>query len=100
MMAKELTAVDITNAPDLLRLAEEVHRTGQPRLLRRDSEDLAVLSPIPTPTRRRRKREKTAVDDEAFLASAGGWVGNVIVDAFLKENYESRDRSSRPPVEL
>ncbi len=100
MMAKDFTAVDISNAPDLLRLAEEVHRTGQPRLLRRDNEDLAVLTPIAIPLKPRSKRKKTAADREAFLSSAGGWTGNVEVDAFLKENYESRDRSSRPPVEL
>ena len=32
-MAKELTPVDISNTLDLLRLAEEVRRSGQPRLL-------------------------------------------------------------------
>jgi hypothetical protein len=100
IMAKELTSVDISNAPDLLHLVEEVRRTGQPRLLRRDSEDLAVLSPVTTIRKRRRKRETTAADREAFLSSAGGWTGNVDVDAFLKENYESRDHSSRPPIEL
>jgi hypothetical protein len=99
-LAKELTPVDITNAPDLLRLAEEVRRSGQPRLLRRNGEDLAVLSPAPTPAKRRSKRAKTEADRAAFLSSAGGWRGLVDVDQFLKDNYESRDRSSRPPVEL
>ena len=101
-MAKELTPVDISNTPDLLRLAEEVRRSGQPRLLRRDSEDLAVLSPVATPTTRRPRKAKTytEADREAFLSSAGGWKDNVDVDKFLEDNYASRDRSSRPPVEL
>ena len=94
-MAKELTPVDVTNTPDLLRLAEEVRRSGQPRLLRRDDEDLAVLSPAPTSAKRRAHKAKTytKADDEAFLSSAGGWNGNVDVDKFLRDNDESRQLS-------
>src|SRR4051812_6128548 len=99
-MAKELTPVDVTNTPDLLRLAEEVRRSGQPRLLRRDDEDLAVLSPAPTAAKRRARKAKTytKADDEAFLSSAGGWK-DFDLEEFLKNNEESR-RASRPPVEL
>ena len=91
-MAKELTPIDITDAPDLLQLAEEVRRSGKPRLLRRDDEDVAVLSPVTTPAKRRARKAKTytKADDEAFLSSAGGWQGNVDVDKFLKDNEESR----------
>lgn len=94
--------VDVTNTPDLLRLAEEVRRSGLPRLLRRAGEDLAVLSPVDTPAHRRARKAKTytKADDEAFISSAGGWEGNVDVDKFLENNYESRRRSSRPPIEL
>lgn len=101
-MVKELTPIDVTDTPDLLRLAEEVRRSGQPQLLRRDGEDLAVLSPVGTPTKRHTRRAKrfTKADDDAFLASAGGWQGNVDVDQFLKDNYKSRARSSRPPIHL
>jgi hypothetical protein len=89
-MAKELTPVDVTNTPDLPRLAEEVRRSGQLRLLRRDNEDLAVLFPVGKPTKRRSKRAKTDVDREAFLSPAGGWQGNMDVDKFLRDNEESR----------
>ena len=44
-MAKELKPVDITNTPDVLRLAEEVARSGASLLLRRDDTDIAVLQP-------------------------------------------------------
>src|SRR4051794_22309582 len=99
-MAKELTPVDITNTPDLLRLAEEVRRSGQPRLLRRENEDLAVLSPVATPAKHRTRKAKTytKADDEAFLSSAGGWK-DFDLDEFLKNNEKSR-RASRRPVEL
>lgn len=46
-----------------------------------------------------RRRAKTKDDDEAFLSSLGGWK-DVDVDSFLKDNYESRRISTRPPVEL
>ena|SRR5688572_32433739 len=99
-MAKELTPLDVSAAPDLLRLAEEVRRSGEPRLLRRDHEDLAVLSPVASRAPRRGRRARTPADREAFLSSAGGWKGNVDVDKFLEDNYDSRSRSSRPPIDL
>ncbi len=99
IVAREPTPIDVTDTPDVLRLAEEVRRSGQPRLLRRDGEDLAVLSPVVPPGRRRRKRTKTEADREAFLSSAGGWRGLVDVDQFLQDLDESR-RLTRPPVEL
>lgn len=37
--------MDISAAPELLALAEEVRRTGRPRLLRRANTDLALLVP-------------------------------------------------------
>ncbi|MBI4506621.1 MAG: hypothetical protein HY691_13885 [Chloroflexi bacterium] len=44
-MARAIKSVDISTIPELLRIAEEVHASGEPRLLRRDDEDLAVLMP-------------------------------------------------------
>ena len=45
-MARELEPIDVTDAPELLRLAEGVRRSNTPRLLRRDGEDIAVVVPI------------------------------------------------------
>ena len=99
-MARELASIDVSEAPDLLRLAEEVHQTGRARVLRRADEDLAVLSPVASPVKRRGRHIKREADRAAFLSSAGGWEGNVDVDSFLRGNDESRSRSSRPPIEL
>jgi hypothetical protein len=52
-MAKERVTIDITHTPDVLRLAEEVARTGTSAILRRDSEDIAVLSPVAPASKRR-----------------------------------------------
>ncbi len=99
-MAGELNSIDISNTPDLLRLAEEVAESGKPWVLRRADEDVAVLMPVKKPTSRRRTGwKKTKADDEAFLASAGGW-SDVDTDTLIEDIYESRRISIRPPVEL
>ncbi len=41
-MAKELRSYDVGRVPELLRIAEEVRAAGEPRLLKRDGEELAV----------------------------------------------------------
>jgi hypothetical protein len=46
MMQKETTTIDISDIPDLLRLAEEVQTTRTPRLLKRGDEEVAMLTPL------------------------------------------------------
>lgn len=91
--------MDISNVPELLRLVEEVRRNAEPRVLRRDSEDLAILTPVKPAPRRKPRRGKTKADYEAFLSAAGSWK-DVDTDKLIAEIYKSRRRSSRPPVEL
>ncbi len=99
-MAHELNPIDISNTPDLLRLAEEVAASGKPRVLRRADEDVAVLMPVKKAASRRRiGRNKTKEDYEAFLSSAGSW-SDVDTDKLIEDIYESRNISTRPPVEL
>ena len=95
-MQKEVKRVNVSSMPELLALAEEVRKTREPRLLKADDEDLALLVPI----KARPKRKKTKADYEAFLSSAGSWKGIVDTDRFDADTYESRRRSSRSPVEL
>ena len=88
--------IDISNDPALLKLAEEVHTTHEPRILRCDDEDLAVLMPV---TPKRKRKGKTEKDLEAFRSAAGGWK-DVDTNKLIADIYESRRHSSRPPVEL
>ena len=98
-MARPVQVVDVSDAPELLRLAEEVHRTHEPRVLHRDGEALALLVPVgPTGARRPRKR-RTSADEEAFRSAAGSWQ-DVDADRLIADIYDSRRRSARPPVEL
>ncbi len=101
MMRREDEPVDVTASPELQRLAEEVRRTGKPRLLRREGEALAMIVPLPMKASRPlEKRALTTQDVEAFRAAAGTW-SDVDVDRFLTEVYAARDvPDERPPVEL
>jgi hypothetical protein len=94
-----MKAVDISDTPELVRLAEEVRASGEPRVLRHDGQDVAVLTPIGA-RKHRPRRLNRAADDAVFLSSAGGWKDNVDVGKFLADNYQSRSLSSRPPVDL
>jgi hypothetical protein len=99
-MAAHLKSIDISDAPQLLQLAEEVHRTHESWVLRRDGEDLALVVPLPAPaTKRRRSRIKTEADFAAFRSAAGSW-SDVDTDRLLADIYADRERSDRPPVDL
>src|SRR5947209_162663 len=99
-MKKELTPVDISHVPELVRLALEVRRSKEPRVLRKEGEDVAILMP-PTASagRRRKARHKAEADLAAFWSSFGGWK-DVDTDTLIEDIYESRRISTRPPVEL
>jgi hypothetical protein len=96
-VAKNLQHIDVANLPELLRIAEEVESTGEPRVLRRDQEDLAIVMPIARPIRKSR-RGKSARDIAAFKSAAGSW-SDIDTDRLVESIYESR-RSSRAPVDL
>lgn len=98
-MRGNLKPLDISHVPELLRIVEEVRATNEPRVLRRDGEDLAVLVPSSPVKGVRSRRVKTTADYEAFRSAAGSWK-DVDTDRLVAEIYESRRRSSRPPVEL
>jgi hypothetical protein len=68
-MARQLAPIDISDQPELLRLAEEVQATQQPRLLRHKDEDLAILTPATT--RRRRKRGGPVTRDDPLFGLIG-----------------------------
>ncbi len=102
-MAKEFEALDISDNPDLLRLAEEVRRSKVARVLQRHGEDVAIVMPPPNSSGRRTKgtaiKRKSQADMEAFLSSAGGWK-DVDTDRLKADIYESRRLSTRPRPDL
>lgn len=95
MATEHLKAIDITDIPDLLRIAEEVRDSNEARILKRDDEDIAVLKPV---ARKGRARSSKA-DYEAFVSAAGSWKGLVDADA-VKEEIKASRGSDRASVSL
>jgi hypothetical protein len=92
--------VDISHVPEMLRVAEEVRDSREARILYSNGEEIALMVPVPQRSKRRGKRRtKTKADYDAFRSAAGSWK-DVDTDRLLADIYESRRRSSRPPVEL
>lgn len=98
-LATEFKVINIDDAPELVRLAREVRATREPRVLRHAGEDLAVLTPLASAPKRRRGRTRTLADLEAFHSSAGSW-REVDTDRLIADIDASRERSTKPPVEL
>jgi len=98
-MARAHKSMDVRDIPELIRLAREVHESGEFRILREGDKELAMILPMEPPVSYP-WRDKTEEDYEAFRSSAGGWKGIVDVEQILKDNEESRRISTRPPVEL
>jgi hypothetical protein len=63
-MASELQPIDISRMPELAQLAEEVHATRTPRVLRRGDQDLALLVPA---GRSRPRATRTMLVDTSAL---------------------------------
>jgi hypothetical protein len=96
-MVQEAERFDISNMPDLVRLAEEVARTRKPRLLTRGEEEVALLSPARP--KRRKKVVMTPAQRNAVLSSIGGWVGLVDPEQ-LKRDLDAARGDHSPPIAL
>lgn len=75
-MAKEPKRIDISAIPELLSIAEEVRRTNEPRILKQDSEDLAILSPV-TPRKRSKSKGQPVTRDDALFRLIGIGKSNI-----------------------
>ena len=62
-MAKEPRHIDISSIPELLRLVNEVRQTNEPSILREESEDVAMLTPLKPEAKRRARGKPTTADD-------------------------------------
>ena len=99
-MSSNLTSIDISHNPELVRLAEEVKATRTPRELKRDSKTVAILMPPEAKVTPRKIRAKTKADYEAFRSAAAGWK-DVDTDRLLNDIYADRRRTNaRPPVKV
>ena len=92
------TVIDVAALPELRRMAEEVRDTREPIVLQVDSEELAILIPLPM-SRGRAKRVLSQAEIDAVMSAAGSWKGLIDVERFKAEIKAARS-STRPPVEL
>lgn len=103
-MAHEHETLDIANNPALLRLAEEVRRRNTSTVLRDGGQGVAVVMPVTerpkVKTRRALFKTPSQADIEDFFSAAGGWKDLVDTEELKRDISESRERSSRPPIEL
>ena len=72
-MATHPITIDLSNNPDLVRLVEEVNTTKLPRILKQNSEPVAMLMPVGTTVPPKKKQTKIKVDYTAFRAAFGSW---------------------------
>ena len=87
-MTQTALPIDISNNPELVRIAEEVRTTKTPRVLKKDNETVAVLVPA-EPT----KKQQWEHIRETF----GSW-NDVDADAMISNIYRAREEGSRPPT--
>jgi hypothetical protein len=95
-MAKEKRPkrIDISRMPELLSLAQEVRSTSEPAVLQRDSEDLAILSPVRPKTRSKAKAQPVTSDDALFRLIGIGKSG--IPGGVSGKKHEYLARAYRP----
>jgi hypothetical protein len=95
VMHTHVTPIDISNNPELMRLAEEVARTKKPRELVRDSKPVAMLMPMTAA-----KKAKSQKDYTNFLATAGSLKGFIDAEKLKMDFYESGKLSTRHSFQL
>ena len=90
------TPIDISNIPELVRIAEEVEATNKPRVLKRDNTPIAILTPVKkhqSPQAKRKAIEET-------LALAGAWSDLDFDEMLTALDHIRHDSKPTPPLAL
>jgi hypothetical protein len=90
------TPIDITNIPELVRIAEEVEATKKPRVLKRDNTPLAILTPV---TKNQSAQAKRKAIKET-LALAGAWGDRDWHEVEAELDRIRHSSTPTPPFEL
>ena len=95
-MSADTTPIEISNNPELLRLAEEVEATKKPRLLKRDNIPVALLTPV-------KKKQSSQAKSKAMketLALAGAWGDRDWNEVEAELDRIRHSSKPTPPLEL
>jgi len=95
-MSTSPTPIDISNLPDLKRLAQEAKKTGKPYILRENSHDVALLTPVDT----ERKQQTNRQAIEETLALAGSWKDLDFDDMIEQLDRIRHESTPTPPLAL
>ena len=82
--------------PDLVRIAEEVEASNQPRVLKRDNTPIAILTPVKKKPPAKAKQQAIA---EA-LALAGAWGDRDWNEVEAELDRIRHSSKPTPPIEL
>lgn len=91
--------IDISDLPELARIAQTVRDSEMPCILRQGEEALAIVVPVPRRKKRRGAWSPGKEDLEAALSSAGAW-SDMDTDTLIANIYADRDASNKPPLVL
>jgi hypothetical protein len=102
-MAQEYISIDISNAPDLQRLAEAVRQSGKPHALKQGADIVAIIRPAPkrerraSPPRRPRRSSPFTLDDPLWQVmgiakEAGPEDVAAHKDRYLAKAYAAKSR--------
>ena len=69
-MAKEPKPIDISNVPELLHIVEEMQQSNQPSILKRDSEEVAIISLV-THQKRSAARGRAVTSEDSLFRLIG-----------------------------
>ncbi|MDP8923496.1 MAG: hypothetical protein M3O34_11540 [Chloroflexota bacterium] len=96
-MNSGIKSLDISNVPGLIEIAEEVRRTREPRVLRRNHEDLAIILPAGDSAPRRSARSRETVTEPLRSYSLETAAGSVVpptrtadIEAMIEAAKEAR----------
>ena len=98
-MTRVLKRIDISSIPELLSIAQEVRSANEPRILKKDSEDLVIITPIKMVAKRRAKGKPVTKNDPLWnlvgIGSSGG-PGDISTNKhkYLAEAYLHRHRDT------
>ncbi len=90
MVRKEAKLIDVSNMPELLRIAEEVNNSNQPTVLTKDGQELAEIRPA-KPARKKRVPKGVLTEDDPLWKLSGSARSAEPTDASRKYEYLGQD---------
>ena len=93
MIRKEAKHIDVSDIPELLRIAEEVSETGESRILKRGNKELERVGPT-KPVGRRRVASGVLTKDDPLSKLVGSLTSEEPTDASKKHEYLAQTHPS------